>query len=153
MTTLLDNAVELARRGIPGQHMLLRHAEGVYNSEGKIAAGIDVRGIGGYAVWWPAAGWAVENTKTLADWPTWLLALVLPPAPRPRSVRVASAADGARNSELNRQTSSLARFVRTDALSVQDLAAAMAVVAHVAGLSTGEIELTIVRALRAGRAP
>ena len=71
-------------------HVLFRHANGVRNSEGKIAPGMDVRGDGGYVVWWPATGLAVENASIIADWPPELLELVrraAPPPPRPVIVR------------------------------------------------------------------
>lgn len=39
-----------------GRHYLYQHFEGCRNSSGKIAPGIDVRGEGGFIVWWPAEG-------------------------------------------------------------------------------------------------
>lgn len=39
-----------------GKHYLYQHFEGCRNSSGKIAPGIDVRGEGGFIVWWPAEG-------------------------------------------------------------------------------------------------
>jgi hypothetical protein len=56
-----------------GVHLLFRHAPGLRNSRDKIAPGVDVRAEGGYAIWWPREGFAVED-HSLADWPDWLLA-------------------------------------------------------------------------------
>jgi hypothetical protein len=53
-------------------HLLFRHAPGLRNSEGKIADGIDVRADGGYAIWWPREGFAVDDWP-IAEWPEWLL--------------------------------------------------------------------------------
>lgn len=79
-----------------GRHYLFRHAEGVHNSASKIAPGVDVRGTGGLVIWWPAASCDVSNRATVADWPVWLLSLLLPkptppaPPPPPRSSAPAS---------------------------------------------------------------
>jgi hypothetical protein len=55
------------RRG--GLHFVFRHRAGLRNSESKIALGIDVRGEGGYAVWWPANGGRVLSAAPVAPWP------------------------------------------------------------------------------------
>jgi hypothetical protein len=68
-----------------GQHFLFRHHTGVRNSESKIAPGVDTRGDGGYIIWWPAAGCPVLAEAAPADWPGWLLALLLPPPPEPQA--------------------------------------------------------------------
>jgi hypothetical protein len=62
-----------------GLHVLFRHADGVRNSAGKIAPGIDVRGEGGFVIWWPAAGCSVLHGGPLAQWPKWLLEVLIPP--------------------------------------------------------------------------
>jgi hypothetical protein len=67
-----------------GKHILFRHADGVKNTAGKIAPGVDTRGEGGYIIWWPASGCEVENPRTLDGWPRWLLRILIPsrrPAP------------------------------------------------------------------------
>lgn len=56
-----------------GRHLVYRHREGLRNSAKSIAPGVDVRAEGGYAVWWPAHGFAVEREAVLADWPDWLV--------------------------------------------------------------------------------
>ena len=51
-----------------GRHLLFRHREGLRTSKGQIAKGVDVRGEGGFVVWWPREGLAVEE-RELVDWP------------------------------------------------------------------------------------
>ncbi len=53
-----------------GRHLVFRHREGLRCSQGVIAPGVDVRAEGGYVVWWPAHGYAVENDEVLAEWPS-----------------------------------------------------------------------------------
>ena len=60
-----------------GRHYVLRHAPGVRNSASHLAQGIDIRGDGGYACWPPSGGYSVVSDAPIADWPDWLLALVL----------------------------------------------------------------------------
>jgi len=57
-----------------GVHLLLKHSPGMRNSNRRIAKGVDVRGDGGYVIWWPREGFLVVDLP-LADWPEWLLAL------------------------------------------------------------------------------
>lgn len=59
-----------------GVHLLLKHHPGLRNSTGRIAKGVDVRGDGGYVIWWPREGYPVIDLP-LADWPEWLLAQLL----------------------------------------------------------------------------
>ena len=70
-----------------GAHLHLRHAAGVRNSAGKIAEGVDVRGDGGYAICWFAAGFECIDHSPSAPWPGWLLEPLLakpvPPATPP----------------------------------------------------------------------
>jgi hypothetical protein len=61
-----------------GRHILFRHREGIRNSESKIAPGVDVRGEGGYIVWWPGFGGAVMDTARVAEWPDWLAEMASP---------------------------------------------------------------------------
>jgi hypothetical protein len=55
-----------------GKHFFFVHAPKLRGSEGRIAAGVDVRAEGNYAIWWPREGYAVEDAP-LAPWPSWLL--------------------------------------------------------------------------------
>jgi len=57
-----------------GRHLYFRYPEeGLRNSAGRIAEGVDTRGWHGFAVWYPECGLAVENEGELADWPVWLV--------------------------------------------------------------------------------
>jgi hypothetical protein len=57
-----------------GRHLLWKHAEGLRNSAGRIAKGVDVRADGGFCVWWPRQGQRVLSDAGIAGWPDWLLA-------------------------------------------------------------------------------
>ena len=59
-----------------GLHLLFRTDGSVRNSAGLIAPGVDVRGEGGYAIWWPAHGLPVLDfvpLRALPYWPGWLV--------------------------------------------------------------------------------
>jgi hypothetical protein len=151
-----------------GLHLLFQHAEGMRNSVGKIAPGCDVRGDGGYIIWWPGAGLAVSNADLLGDWPGWLLAAINPP-PRQRPAAppmirgtgyaamalrraveaVARAAPGTRNDTLNREAFTLSRFARNGELDPQTIANALAVAGMASGLCGAEIAATLASAFRA----
>jgi hypothetical protein len=62
-----------------GLHLLFRHAEGVRN-RGNVFPGVDVRGDGGYVIFWPAAGLPFEQ-HPICDWPGWLLEEIRRPRP------------------------------------------------------------------------
>ena len=65
-----------------GVHLYLQHADGVRNSQGNPASGIDVRGDGGYVICWFAAGFECLEHEPPAPWSVWLLdALRALPAP------------------------------------------------------------------------
>lgn len=54
-----------------GKHLLYRlNGEAVTNSTGEIAAGVDVRGEGGFIIWWPAHGMAAIGEP--GELPKWL---------------------------------------------------------------------------------
>ena len=102
-----------------GLHFLFRHCEGVRNSEGKLAQGVDTRGDGGYLIFWFAAGFECLDHEPPAQWPPWLSTMLWPPAVPPVAVRtirrpashraavtglvsvVREAAEGGRNAKLN----------------------------------------------------
>ena len=63
----------LAHETQRGLHLVFRHADGLTCSSNKIAAGIDVRSTGGYAIYWPATGLPIED-HPICEWPDWLLA-------------------------------------------------------------------------------
>jgi len=61
-----------------GWHLLFRHHPEVRNSSGRLAQGVDVRGQGGFVIWWPAHGMpALGELSDIAEWPAELLAKVL----------------------------------------------------------------------------
>jgi hypothetical protein len=62
-----------------GRHVLFRHVPGVRCNASQIAAGVDLRGEGGYAIFPPSAGYSVVSDAPLADWPDWLLSRILKP--------------------------------------------------------------------------
>src|SRR6476646_3058649 len=64
--TLPPTRTHITRSG--GRHLLFRHREGLRTSKGQIAQGVDVRAEGGFVIWWPREGLAVEE-RELADWP------------------------------------------------------------------------------------
>jgi hypothetical protein len=68
-----------------GHHVYFRHADGVKCSTSKLAHGVDVRGDGGYAIYWFADGCECLDHAPIAEWPEWLLQCVLwePPPPPP----------------------------------------------------------------------
>jgi hypothetical protein len=155
-----------------GWHLLFACDGRLRNSAGRIAVGIDVRATGGYVIWWPASGLAVDHPDTLATWPDWLLAILLPP-PRPRTPsapiavpdcyiraavergreRIRQAPEGCRNSTLNSEAYALARFVAAGAIGERELVHALAAAATAAGLLPREIASTLASALRARGAP
>lgn len=55
-----------------GLHILLKHTPGMRTKFDRIAPGVEVRGDGGYIVWWPAHGLFASGDVT-AEWPEWLL--------------------------------------------------------------------------------
>jgi len=153
-------------------HVMFRHAEGIANSASKIAPHVDVRGEGGYIIWWPAAGFGQMNQgAVLCPFPDWLLSL-LKPKKMPRQAHetyaraktsnryvaraleraydaVSFAGEGCRNDTLNRETYALARFVRDGVLRESEISNAMTSAALSAGLEPREIEATIASAFRA----
>ncbi|MDN7355181.1 bifunctional DNA primase/polymerase [Acetobacter senegalensis] len=169
-TRLTGTRMHRTRSG--GLHLLFRHRQNMRNSAGKIMTGVDVRGEGGYIIWWPAAGCEIVDKSPAHQWPAWLVEMAQPPLP-PRAdlkhiedgmrnadryvqgaVRaavqaVASAPAGGRNDRLNAETFSLARFISEGYLTATEIAYAMSAAALQAGLSEPEIQKTVASALRA----
>jgi hypothetical protein len=76
-----------------GLHLFFRHLDGLRNSAGKIAQGVDVRGDGGYFIHWGCAGLDSRDypASGIPEWPRWLLSsLTDPPMPPPPSARPAA---------------------------------------------------------------
>ncbi len=77
-----------------GLHLAFRHADGIRNVEGKPVPGIDVRGTGGYFIYWFAAGFPCLDHSPPALWPQWLTAEIWPPRkPRYRAPLTAPSPD------------------------------------------------------------
>jgi hypothetical protein len=62
-----------------GLHLLFQLNDRIRNTAGKITKGVDTRGLGGYIIWWPAEGFAVQNRNLLAPVPEWLVDKLYPP--------------------------------------------------------------------------
>jgi hypothetical protein len=77
---LLPTRVFQTRSG--GLHLWFLHRDGVTNTQGKIAPGVDTRGEGGYAIYWYAAGFPCLDYAPPAPWPAWLLGEIAPPRRR-----------------------------------------------------------------------
>lgn len=129
-----------------GRHYVFKHAPGVRNSASKktLAIGIDIRGDGGYVVMPPSGGYSIISDAEPADWPDWLLKLVLDrPASdeRPdrgvylpselsskrleglrKSIvsRVVSAAEGQKHTTLRNAALSLGGIIDAAGISVDD---------------------------------
>ena len=56
-----------------GEHLAFRDPPDVEirNSQGRIASGVDVRGIGGYVIVPPSKGYTIKHNGPLADMPHW----------------------------------------------------------------------------------
>jgi hypothetical protein len=85
-----------------GLHLVYKHRPGVNCSEGKINRGVDTRGDGGYAIWWPAVGLQVISDPGIAPWPEWLMPLLEPPPPVSISRRALAGRPGDLRPLLNR---------------------------------------------------
>ena len=75
-TWYAENAPDLAAGRIHkterGHHLVYMHREGIRNSAGKLAPGVDIRADGGWIVWWPAMGLKavgeIEEATPVPDW-------------------------------------------------------------------------------------
>jgi hypothetical protein len=71
LTRLPRTLTYRTRRG--GLHLYFLHRDGVTNSQGWIADGIDTRGDGGYVIFWFATGLECIDFSPPQPWPAWLL--------------------------------------------------------------------------------
>jgi len=147
-----------------GYHLIFNHCDGIRNSAGKIAPGIDIRGDGGYIIWWPTAELEVTNSDIIAQWSDWLLKLIFPvpeknlanptaslnistayakAALRRAAEKISSAAEGKRNDTLNSECWSILRFVEAGILPAENVTSILAAAALNAGLPREEIIGTI----------
>jgi hypothetical protein len=139
-----------------GLHLLFEHASGLRCSSNKIAPGVDVRGDGGYVIWWPAAGLPLLSDATTPRWPIWLLGRLLPTSkPNPSQLivpdryflnrlirRVASAAKGERNAITFWAACRAGEMVCSGLVNVEVVSRLIADAAMSAGLSAAEAQRT-----------
>jgi len=160
-----------------GRHLLFAHpGRPVANSAGKLGAGVDVRGDGGFIVAAPSrhhtgAVYTWTHPLPVAQAPGWLLDLLDPPTAAVPAVvpagegvrsryaraaltreagRVASAQPGGRNATLNAAAFALGTLVGAGALTDADVHAALLPAAATAGLAEREARATITSGLTAG---
>jgi hypothetical protein len=160
--TLPETRAHRTRSG--GVHLLFQHAVGMRCSASKIVPGVDVRGDGGYVIWWPIAGLPVLCDAQLAPWPEWLRIQLSSPkrptasratVPDSRAlVRLVRLVAGAREGERNDLTYWAAcRAGEMVASGLFDAEAAVALIAEAAtraGLPRVESERTARSGIRTG---
>jgi hypothetical protein len=149
-------ATRVHRTRSGGLHLFFQHAPGMRCSAAKIMPGVDVRGDGGYVIWWPIAGLPVLRDAPLAPWPEWLRAQLLSPL-RPVVPRitvpdglvlaglirlVAGAPDGERNNLAYWAACRAGEMVASGLLGADIAAAVIAEAATRAGLPRAEAERT-----------
>jgi hypothetical protein len=152
-----------------GFHVWLQHHEGVRNSAGKLARGVDTRGTGGYVIDWVSAGLPVLDPSPPAPWPTWLLDQILSTTaknsgtgatacvviPDDCSIRrlyrfVAASHEGERNSRLHWASCRLGEMCASGLLERAKAAALLIQAATSAGLPEAEATATAWSALGGG---
>lgn len=165
-----------ARTPSGGSHIVFEHVPGLRNSAGKVGAGLDTRGDGGYVVAAPsvtsAGSYAWTNWgEPVALLPAWLGRLLAPP-PAPvaaplvlpagqgtryaeaaleaEAERVRSAGEGVRNHTLNAAAYSLGQLVGAGLLEDWRAAQVLLDAALRCGLGTVEAQQTILSGLNAG---
>jgi hypothetical protein len=148
-----------------GLHLLFQHAPDMRCSASKIVPGIDVRGDGGYVIWWPIAGLSVLCDAPLAPWPEWLR--VQSSSPQQPAASRATVPDGHALARLVRLVAGAREGERNDltywaacragemvATRLFDADAAVALIAEAAtraGLPRVEAERTARSGIRTGR--
>jgi Bifunctional DNA primase/polymerase, N-terminal len=152
------------RTGSGGCHILFRHRDGIRNSASRIAPGVDVRGDGGYVIWWPTTGLPVLSDAPIAQWPCWLLTECRP-RPRPFSPiarvpdhhflsalarTVAAAPEGERNGRTFWAACRASEMVASGLLCVDTAVAVITEAATRAGLPRSEAERTVRSGIRTG---
>jgi hypothetical protein len=159
---LSHSRVHRTRNG--GLHIFFKHHPEISCTVGRITRGIDTRGAGGYAIWWPAAGLPVLSDAPTAPAPTFLLEQLKParPPPPPRAVipddkrierllqYVATAPEGQRNAILFWGASRFREMLGRE-LSEDDATNLLLQAAYAAGLSQHEAAATVRSGLRGPR--
>ena len=164
-----------ATTGGGGRHLWFTHPGiTVPNSAGRLGAGVDVRGDGGYVLVSPSrhitGGRYRWQPAPLASMPGWLLKLCAPARPEPlpqpspsvdagawaraaledEVAAVRSSAEGSRNHTLNRAAFALGQLVSAGHLGEQEVTTQLVAAATTAGLGEREIRVTLASGLRAG---
>ena len=156
-----------------GAHLWFLAPEGdpIKCSASRLAPGVDVRGVGGYIIAPPTAGYSLDVDLAPAPLPVWMCRLLrpaLPPRPpapagprgrgyaqaalREECEAVRSAAEGTRNHTLNRAAFNIGTLIGGRDLDAHQAAQALYDSAIAAGLPHGEAVTTINSGLRAGHA-
>jgi hypothetical protein len=150
-----------------GLHLFFRHVEGLRNSAGRIALGVDTRAEGGSIIVWQPTAW-LDRPRHLAEAPQWLIEMAkpkpLPPPPRldraaisesvaRRKIEgivgaVAAGKPGQRNAIAFWGASRLAELVKQRILAERDAIALGIEAARQAGLSPQEAQRTVASAFR-----
>jgi putative DNA primase/helicase len=163
-----------------GRHLFFRYPQDrhIRNSAGKLGAGIDMRGQGGYVILSPsrrhdgaAYSWDISGEDVdIAQAPGWLLDLIeCPDAPAevPLAIgigedgwaqaalqselgRVLSASEGTRNDTLVRASYALGQIVASGALAHEEVHGRLLIAALAIGLGRTEAEGTIKSGMKAG---
>jgi Bifunctional DNA primase/polymerase, N-terminal len=69
---LPETRIHVTRRG--GFHMLYRTPNPpLKNSVSLVGRNIDIRGEGGYIIWWPASGGEFASEAVIAEFPRWII--------------------------------------------------------------------------------
>lgn len=106
----------VSKTGSGGEHIFFRHpGVEIRNSAGKLGAGLDVRGDGGYVVAPPSIHpngntyeWAVDTE--LADMPAWMVELLKEsPKPENKPAQAGEVIEGGRNDYLTRMAGAMRR--------------------------------------------
>ncbi|MHC2536011.1 bifunctional DNA primase/polymerase [Bradyrhizobium diazoefficiens] len=153
-----------------GLHLFFRHVEGVRNSAGRIALGVDIRAEGGSIIVWQPEAW-LDGPRPLAEAPEWLLDMAKPkPSPPPPAfdraaisqsaalrkiegivAAVATGKPGQRNAIAYWGASRLAELVNQAVITQGDAIALAVEAARQAGLSSQEAQRTVASAFRGAR--
>jgi hypothetical protein len=151
-----------------GIHLFFNHNQGLRNTAGRIARGVDTRADGGYIIAWQTEAWLIRP-RPLADIPAWLIKAATPPPPpvvqcdpslsvegARRKVEgivgaVATARAGQRNSVAFWGACRLAELVKQRILAERDAIALGIEAARQAGLSPKEATRTISSAFRGSK--
>jgi hypothetical protein len=150
-----------------GRHLLFKPNPKVGCSAGKLGPHVDTRGLGGYIIWWPAAGLEVLHALALASVPDWIIEALHPPAPPQNAVpfpihinahrqfggivrTIAEAHEGERNSICFWGACRMREFVAQNAIGRNAAIEIVVEAASRAGPPRNEARRTVLSAFRGG---